>query len=90
VELRQRYQQQIEAIDADQAAVFAFAAGADGFFRDVAKRSHVHPARTKAPALTCENGGEIVSETITIGSVMICVILGSAIGRAGAVHGLDH
>jgi hypothetical protein len=37
VELRQRYQQQIEAIDADEAAVFAFAAGADGFFRDVAK-----------------------------------------------------
>ena len=86
--LRQPYQKQIRAIDADQAAVSAFAAGADGFYRDVAKQSHFHRARTKALAL--ESAARSRQITIAIGSIMICVILGSAIGRAGVVHGLDH
>jgi hypothetical protein len=82
--LRQSYQKQINAIDADQAAVSAFAARAGGFFRDVAKRSHVQrwakPAKQRRDRLG----------SITIGSIMICIIAGSATGRAGAVHGLDH
>jgi hypothetical protein len=77
--LRQPYQKQIKAIDADQAAVSAFVAGADGFYRDVAKQSHVdhwaEPAKQRRDR---------------VGSIMICVILGSATGRAGAVYGLDH